>query len=326
MSTQSLRRVECFDLPEHPSVHVVYRLLPKDPDEAYYRERTDRNIGWITRAEQEMLRHCVVGIAGCGGMGGQLGGTFERAGIDEERIADSEVFDVSNIHRQFAAKRRSIGKSKVLETAREIRDITDDTTLVVYPQGITEATVDDFLRGCDLVCDEIELLALDARILLHQRARKLGISLMNCNSVGLSTTLFLYTPTSMTMEEAVGMDYDEAKKLCSRMRAGDREATERIFRAMIRGTVPILPEYSPDEPEANRAALLARIINERKAPIIASNPTMASGVLANRVLLYLLRNSGMKRNVAPTVEMPGYLHFDSGTWETIVKRGAWWIS
>src|SRR6266568_2247332 len=103
--------VVCYDVPENPSTHVIYKFLPKHPDEAYYNERTDRNIGWITREEQnEILRKSVVGVAGCGGMGGKINETFLRLGIGEVRTGDSEVFDISNINRQLAAGRATVNK------------------------------------------------------------------------------------------------------------------------------------------------------------------------------------------------------------------------
>lgn len=314
--------VGLYDLPEAASVDTAYRLLPKQSDAAYYHERTDRNIGWITPEEQISLSKSVVGIAGCGGMGGLIASTFVRLGIGQVRIADCEVFDVSNINRQFGAMRTTVGLSKAFETARLIRTISNDNTLVVYPQGITEETVDSFLAGCDVVCDEIEVFALDARILLHQRARARGISLFNCNTVGLSTNLFLYTPESMTMEEATGISYDEAKEMCAQARNGDRAQARHIGEAMVRAVLPKVPVYSR-HPGADREAFFGRLY-AGKAPILATNPSLASGFLADRVLLYLLRNSGVRRTVVQTPEMPGYLRLDAWHMQMeTVSTGEW---
>ena len=171
---------------------VAYRLLPNDPDDAYYEERTDRNIGWITKEEQAMLGRAVVGVAACGGMGAQLAEKFLRLGIGEIRIADSECFDISNINRQFAATKNTVGKSKAFETARLLRTITDDTTIVVYPQGISRSTARSFVEGCDVVCDEIEFWCACARIALHQHARICGVPVFVANTVGFGSHVFLY--------------------------------------------------------------------------------------------------------------------------------------
>jgi len=314
MSVQPLKTVECLDLPEYPSVDTTYRLLPKNGDDAYYRERTDRNIGWITHEEQKMLRRSVVGIAGCGGMGGLLASIFFRLGVGEVRIADCEVFDISNINRQFAAGRGTVGKSKTFETARMTRAVTDDATLVVYPQGIAEKTAASFLDGCDIGCDEIEFWAVGARILLHQEARRLRIPLFNCNTVGFGTRLFLFRPQGGTMEECLNLSYEEAVALQQRIqeRTASSGEVRTVMEAMLGGLVPELPEYCSNDP-AYRTVPEARhrLLKENRAPIIATNPPMAAGFLADHVLLYLLRNSSVKRSVVTPPSVPGYLYFDA---------------
>lgn len=319
-----LRVVNCGNVPRTAAQNTAYCVRPKKraDSEAFYRERTDRNIGWITREEQEFLRTRTVGIAGCGGMGGLLASIFVRLGIGEIRLADNEAFDVSNINRQFAARESTIGKSKALETAREARRIADDCTLVVYPQGIAEETVECFLDGCDVVCDEIEVLAVPARLLLHGRARARGISLFNCNTPGFGAYLFLYTPQSMTMEEAAGLSYEEACRLSRAAEAGDQEAADRIVDAMLGAVVPAIPEYSREE-GANRATFERRLRKERKVPIIATNPPFAAAFLADRILLYLLANSGVERTIAPTPVMPGYLYVDAALMQAQIIEKGW---
>jgi tRNA A37 threonylcarbamoyladenosine dehydratase len=313
-------------LPEILDSNTVYRLLPVDADSVYYRERTDRNIGWITPTEQEILHTSVVGIAGVGGMGGLLAATLLRAGIGEIRISDCETFDVSNINRQFAATRSTIGKSKVFETARLVRSISNDMTLVIYPQGITEDTVSHFVDGCSVICDEIELLAIDARILLHRHGIAKGISLFNCNTVGFSTNLFLYTPTSMTMEDAIGLDYTAAKRLSKKAVQGNKSAASKIAHLMLRAVVPTLPEYRPLAEESDHTAFYRRLIAEKKVPIIASNPLLAAGFLADRIVLYLLRDSGVPRSCIETPEMPGYLHLDAAHMHAVVETKGYLIN
>ena len=313
-----------FDLPEVPRLDIGYRLHPKNPDRAYYDERTDRNIGWITREEQEGLRREVIGIAGCGGMGAQLAEKFLRLGVGELRICDTEVFDISNINRQFAATRKTVGKSKAFETAKMLRDVSDDSTVVVYPQGICRETVEQFTNGCSVICDEIEFWAIAARILLHQYARGANVSVFNCNTVGFGTHLFLFTPKSATMEEMIGFTIEEAEELNRRLRekTARPEEVRLVMERMIAGLVPELPEYvSAQTPEgSNRKAVRKRLMEEGKASIIATNPPFATGFLADRVLLYLLRDSAVRRDIVPTPEAPAYLHIDAAKMEARVVR------
>lgn len=322
MTPQKFPITDCYDLPEHPE-YRTYRLLPKNPDEKYYAERTDRNIGWITPEEQERLRLTTIGIAGCGGMGGQLAATFLRLGIGEIRIADIECFDISNINRQFAASRETIGKSKAWETAHLLRKISDDTTLVVYPQGIEPETVVQFLSGCDVLCDEIEFWAVGARILLHQSARLHGIPIFNCNTVGLGTRLFLFTQGSATMETCLGLTYEEAQELQKKIQSkrATEEEIRRVMNAVLEGLVPELPEYcATNASHKNREAVLRRLYKEGKASILATNPVMATGFLADYVLLHLLKDSEISRTVVQPPEAPGYLYFDAGYLDARVVR------
>jgi molybdopterin/thiamine biosynthesis adenylyltransferase len=317
------RVIECSHLPEILDPDAVYRLLPVGSDEEYYLERTDRNIGWITAEEQKILKKSIVGIAGCGGMGGQLAEKLVRLGVGEIRIADSEVFDVSNINRQFAATRKNVGHSKAFETARMLREITDDFTLAVYPRGIQPEIVDHFLDGCDVVCDEIEFWAIGARILLHKQARGKGISVFNCNTVGFGTRLFLFTPTSTTMEECLSFTYSEAVRLQELIQHKHASQNEihLVMENVLRGLVPELPEYRGG---ADYLAVRKRLFEEGKAAIIATNPPMATGLVGDYILFYLLRNSDVKRNVNSPCEMPGYIYFDAARLESKVVRGKWW--
>jgi len=321
----SLRQIEVYDLPKNPDKNIVYRLLPKNVDEEYYWNRVDRNIGWISKEEQEMLRSMTIGIAGCGGMGGLLGQIFVRLGIGEVRIADIEDFDASNINRQFGATRGTIGKSKAFVTAEKIRETSDDTTLVLYPQGIVEETIGHFLDGCDVVCDEIEGFAVGARLLLHVMARKYGITLFNCDTVGHRTYIFKFTSDSMPLEVPLGFGYGEARMLEEKIRQDEATPQEKrkIMEGMFRAFVPEIPEYLPDAAEGTVDALWRRFF-EGTIPIIATNPPMATGFMANRILLHLLIVNGQKRNIVDIPKMPGYLGFDAAMMKTWIVADKWW--
>lgn len=305
----------------------AYRFLSRRTDPHYYSERTDRNIGWITREEQETVRRAVVGVAGCGGMGGQLAERFLRLGVGEIRIADNEAFDVSNINRQFAATMATVGMPKAFETAKMMRSITDDTTILVYPQGICEDAVFDFIQGCDVVCDEIEFWCIGSRILLHRAARECGVPVFVCNSLGFGSQLFLFTPQSMTMEECLGLAYDEAKTLQAKLQSRTASVAEiaRVVKLSARTLCSEWPEYCSEEsPTKNRTLTEERLLCEGRGAAIATNLPLACGLIANRALLYILRNSSVKRSVAEIPAMPGYFYLDAATMEAKVVKGRWW--
>ena len=68
-----------------------------------YNTAFSRNIGWVTEAEQDALRHKKVAIAGLGGVGGSHLLTLARLGVGAFSIADFDTFDVVNFNRQAGA-------------------------------------------------------------------------------------------------------------------------------------------------------------------------------------------------------------------------------
>jgi molybdopterin/thiamine biosynthesis adenylyltransferase len=263
----------------------------------------------------------VVGIAGCGGMGGQLGSTLLRLGVKEVRIADPEFFDISNLNRQFAAKISTIGKSKAFETAKMIREISTDMDIEIYPMGITEDLVSDFVFGCDLIVDEIEIWEQTAPILLHQASRRLGVSVLSCNTASYGTHIFLFTPTSMTLEEVFGVTLDEAKKTDEKRRKNgmSKEEIQEFVDKLLLVIAPELKNYNPEE----FPRIVERLVKEQKASIISTNPVFATGFLADRILFELFPEL-LGRKGARIPEMPGYAYMDARSMEGKVFIGKWW--
>ncbi len=322
-----MKTIKCEQLPNDLDVNSYYKLSPIENNDNYYNERVDRNIGWITSEEQQILKNKTVGVSGCGGMGGLLSQTLLRAGVGHIKIADNSEFDESNINRQFGATRKSIGVSKASATANYLREVTDDNTIDVFLKGICEDTVDTFLEGCDIVCDEIEFWAVGSRILLHKKARKAGIDILNANSLGFGTRLYYFTPESATMEECLGLSYEEAMELENKIESkqASKEEINTVMEAVIKGLLPEVPNYTDvDEPYGNEKSLRRRLFDEGKAPIIATNPPMATGFLASHTLLQLLKDSEIKRNISPVPTMPGYLYFDSAFMVAKVVDKKWW--
>lgn len=326
---KELHRIETEFLlrPEHWDMDTVYVLVPQMVSHDFYYQRTKRNLGWITEEEQEIIKNSVVSIAGCGGMGGAVALGLLRMGVGEIRIADPEVFEVSNLNRQAGCTMATLGLNKALSTAREARCIAPDTKIVVYPMGIQDEIVDEFVAGSDVLCDLIEFFIVWYRSLVHERARKHGVSIFNCNTVGHSTNLFLYTPESITMEEVLGLSKATIHELREAAEKGvlAKEERSRIAQSMMRAVIPEgIPEYA-DSTGSYRtcAAVTSRLHEEGVASIITPGPMVAAGFLTTHILLQLLKRSQVKRNVVMVPPMPGYMRFDAAHMTTSVIRQNW---
>lgn len=176
-------------------------------DDDFYWKRVARNLGWLGNTEAEQrerqcrLRDTVIGVAGCGGIGGATAERLVRMGVRHLKLADPDTFEASNINRQFGASVTNIGRNKAEAVADLVYDVTRDVNIEVYPEGITKETADEFIDGCDYVLDKIELYEIDARYALHQAFRRSSrCQFMLLTPVfGNRTFFFKWTRDSMTV-------------------------------------------------------------------------------------------------------------------------------
>jgi tRNA A37 threonylcarbamoyladenosine dehydratase len=78
----------------------------------------------FTRERQEMLRNCAALIAGVGGLGGTAALYLAVAGIGKMTLAHYGRLTQSNMNRQVLMRHDGIGKSRVEQAARTIREMS----------------------------------------------------------------------------------------------------------------------------------------------------------------------------------------------------------
>ena len=115
-----------------------------------YDQAFSRNIGWVTRAEQQALRGKRVAIAGLGGVGGSHLLTLSRLGIGSFHLSDFDSFDLPNFNRQAGAMMSSLGRNKADVVTAMALDINPELKIAVFVEGLGEQNVDAFLEGVDL--------------------------------------------------------------------------------------------------------------------------------------------------------------------------------
>ena len=162
-----------------------------------YETAFDRNIGWLTRAEQEKLRNSCVAIAGLGGAGGVQAQALTRLGVQSFKIADPDTFELTNFNRQIGAGHKTLGKSKVEVVKDMILDINPNAQIEVYPAGIDEKNIKSFLEGCDLVLDGVDFYALEAKILLFETAQQMQLATLTSCPLGFGASLLFFTPDTI---------------------------------------------------------------------------------------------------------------------------------
>jgi len=238
-----------------------------------YDDAFSRNIGWVTEAEQQRLRHTRVGIGGLGGVGGVHLLTLARLGIGQFSIADFDVFDIVNFNRQVGATVSSLKESKIDVLARMARDINPEVDLRMFPKGVLEENLEDFLDDVDVYVDGLDFFAFAARRMTFAACERRGIPVVTAAPLGLGVALLVFGPGGMSFEDYFGFEG-----------CGDREMAIRF-----------LVGLSPAMLQRGYVADMSRVnLAERKGPSSIASCQLCAGVAAVETLKLLLGRGGVK--------------------------------
>jgi molybdopterin/thiamine biosynthesis adenylyltransferase len=169
-----------------------------------YDEAFSRNLGWLTPQEQQRLRGARVAVAGMGGAGGVHVQALVRLGVGALNLTDFDSFELANFNRQAGAAMSTIGQPKV-EVMRDFAlDANPEIDIHVFPHGIDENNLADYLDGVDLLIDAIEFFANALRPALYRAARERGIPVVCSAPLGAGASLICFKPGGMTFEDYFG--------------------------------------------------------------------------------------------------------------------------
>lgn len=232
-----------------------------------YDRAFSRNIGWVTREEQQRLRRSRVAVAGLGGVGGAHVLALSRLGIAHFNIADFDEFDVHNMNRQVAAFMSTMGRPKLEVVAEMAADINPESEIRQFPQGINEANLDDFLKDVDVYVDALDFFVLETRRKVFARCRELGIPALTAAPLGMGTAFLYFSPTGMSFE-----DYFKVEGL----------PTNDQYARFIAGLSPAMlnRQYLVDPSAVNFA--------ERRGPSTGMACELCAGLMGTSVLKILL--------------------------------------
>jgi molybdopterin/thiamine biosynthesis adenylyltransferase/rhodanese-related sulfurtransferase len=102
---------------------------------------------------QRRLAAARVLVVGAGGLGSAVVPSLAGAGVGTIGIADDDVVELSNLHRQTSHGVADLGRSKVDSLADTVAAIDPDCRVVRHPARLTAAGIGEVLAGYDLVVD-----------------------------------------------------------------------------------------------------------------------------------------------------------------------------
>lgn len=242
-----------------------------------------RNIGWVTRAEQQTLRSRRVAIAGLGGVGGSHLVTLARLGVGAFHIADFDAFDLENFNRQAGATMSSLDRPKAGVLTDMVKDINPELDLRVFPEGVSEANLDAFLDGAQVYVDGLDFFAFGARRATFAACARLGIPAVTAAPLGMGAAVLTFMPGAMTFEQYFRLD-------------GQPEAEQAV--RFLLGLSPRMLQrtYVADPGAIDLAA--------RRGPSTAMACELCAGLAATETLKLLLGRGTVRA-------APRGLHFDA---------------
>ncbi|WP_211163165.1 ThiF family adenylyltransferase [Aromatoleum diolicum] len=179
-----------------------------------------RNLGWVTQAEQGLLRRKRVAIAGMGGVGGVHLVTLARLGIGAFNISDFDSFDVVNFNRQAGAMMSTLGRPKVDVLAEMALDINPELEVRRFPQGVADENLDAFLEGVDLYVDGLDFFSFAARRATFAACHRLGIPAVTAAPLGMGAAMLAFLPGGMSFEEYFCLDGCDEEEMAIRFLLG----------------------------------------------------------------------------------------------------------
>lgn len=248
-----------------------------------YQLAFSRNIGWVTEAEQAVLRSKRIAIAGLGGVGGSHLLTLTRLGIGHFHIADLDIFEQENFNRQAGGSMPYVGRAKADVLEELALDINPELGMRKFSSGVDLNNLDDFLDGVDLYVDALDFFAVTIRRAVFAACAEKGIPAITAAPLGMGVAFLAFLPGQMTFEEYFRLE-------------GQPE-DEQLLRFLL-GLSPAMLQvkYLVDDTRLD--------LNAHKGPSTGMACELCAGMAGTHALKILLN-----RGEVPAA--PSGLHFDA---------------
>lgn len=254
-----------------------------------------RNIGLLSEDEQKKLLSAQVSAVGAGGVGGLHILTLARLGVGKFHIADPDSFEAANVSRQYGASQQTYGKNKAETLAAMVTDINPHAEIKIFPHGVDDNNLDEFLTGSQVLVDGIDFFQFEMRRKLFIRSREKGIYAITCAPLGFGSTLQVFSPDGMDFDTYFGIkeEYIHERKLAA-------------FAAGLAPSPFHIKYLDPSKVD----------IKNQKGPAVAPACTLATSLLSTEVVKIITGSQ-------PVYPVPHYIQIDM--YLRKLKKGYLWL-
>lgn len=160
--------------------------VDKQGNESYnngMEERHSRTALLLGETGVKKLKNSRVAVFGIGGVGSFCAEGLARAGVGNLTLVDKDASEESNLNRQLAALRSTLGRNKAEVMRERILDIDPTCNVTAKPLFYLPETADEIcLSEFDFIADCIDNVT--AKIALIERADALGVPVVSAMGAG----------------------------------------------------------------------------------------------------------------------------------------------
>ncbi len=171
-------------LPDQPRALVPPPETPLLSDAEMERYSRQLLLPEWSEGAQLALRDASVLVIGAGALGSPVALYLAGAGVGRLGIADSDVVELSNLHRQPLHFTPDTGVSKAESAATKLRFLNPEIVVESYPVWVDESNVGGLVEGQDLVIDCTD--SFDSRYVINAACCEAGIDLIEGGATGWS--------------------------------------------------------------------------------------------------------------------------------------------
>lgn len=132
-------------------------LMKEEPgDEKYLRYGRQMLLPQVGKEGQLKLKNAKVLIIGAGGLGSPVSLYLAGAGIGTIGIADMDVVDITNLHRQILHDMDSLGTPKAESAKKRLMSFNPEVKINTYNMEITENNIGDLIGNYDFIVEAVD--------------------------------------------------------------------------------------------------------------------------------------------------------------------------
>jgi molybdopterin/thiamine biosynthesis adenylyltransferase len=155
-------------------------------------ERLRPNRGVFSAQDQARILDSSAAVIGAGGLGGMVVLQMVRFGVGRLTVCDGDVFDESNLNRQFLCRLDRLGRNKARCAAEEAAALNPAVRVRAVEGWASAENLPDILSGADIALDCLDNLA--TRYVLENACRRLDMPYIHGSVAGLEGLVMTVMP------------------------------------------------------------------------------------------------------------------------------------